>query len=99
VRVCACMCVYVCVCVCVCVFYLGEGREMAEVIGGSLQHSATHCNTLQHTATHCNTLQRTATHTQYLGEGREMAEVIDARRAGGEEVVDVGVLGRDIVVE
>ena len=35
-------------------------------ITGTLQHTATHCNTPQHTATHCNTPQHTAIHCNTL---------------------------------
>ena len=39
----------------------------AMIVGYTLQHTATHCNTLQHTATtHCNSLQHTATHCNTL---------------------------------
>jgi len=33
---------------------------------GTLQHTATRCNTRQHTATRCNALQRTATRCNTL---------------------------------
>ena len=33
---------------------------------GTLQHTATHCNTPLHTATHCNTSQHTAKHRNTL---------------------------------
>jgi len=36
------------------------------IASGSMQHTATHCNTLQHITTHCNTLQHTATHCNTL---------------------------------
>ena len=56
-------CVAVCCSVlqCASVFMKSE-EKYTERPPGSLQQTATHCNTLQHAATNCNTLQNTATH-------------------------------------
>ena len=97
---CECVCVCVCVCVPTALHHCNTMRNAAaqgfveerilvaandNLIPGTLQHTATHCNTPRHTATRCNTLQHTATRCIILQHRVCAGGHVVARYFGGNE--------------